>query len=250
MFAERASDSHSTPTPTAAASAPRSPQGVERSRIDLMLSLLREHVPMLRNVLQEGDVLFAENARFTGLHVPNSGSFKSLGTSHDRRRQVTGLHLRGDIIGFEGLASGIHPSEAIALETSEVWSFSHDLLMQACQRQPALLLLTHEAMSRSLDNSRRLSLSLRSLPSLARVAEFIRWWSAALAERGLRNDRMLLRLSRSELGNYLGMTIETVSRSMSRLNQLGLIEFVGVGRREIHVPDGVAMADFIRNPRP
>ncbi|MEO6031407.1 MAG: helix-turn-helix domain-containing protein, partial [Burkholderiaceae bacterium] len=88
--------------------------------------------------------------------------------------------------------------------------------------------------------------ALCTLPADARVADFLRYWAESLAQRGLRNDQITLRMTRAEIGNYLGMTLETVSRALSRLARGDLIRFSERGRRDIEIPEVAALAAYIQ----
>jgi len=88
-------------------------------------------------------------------------------------------------------------------------------------------------------------LALTTLPADARVADFLRYWADTLAECGLRNDCITLRLTRAEIGNYLGMTLESVSRALSRLARARLIRFPEKGRRAIEIPEVGALHAYI-----
>lgn len=215
-------------------------------QINACLELLREVLPIQRRVVHAGDVLYQAGERFTTLHVLNSGMVKIVNLSPDGREQVVGLHFRGDWLGFDGIASGHYGCDAIAMDTGEVWSFRYDALLEACAAKPALLQVLHEAMSREIGRDRDSMMSLCTLPADARVADFLRNWAEALAERGLRTDQITLRMTRAEIGNYLGMTLETVSRALSRLAHLELIHFVEKGRRDIRIPQVQALAEFVQ----
>jgi len=89
-------------------------------------------------------------------------------------------------------------------------------------------------------------MSVCTLPADARVADFLHDWAAALACRGLRTDQITLRMTRAEVGNYLGLTLETVSRALSRLAREGLIGFADGARREIAIPDHEALGEFVQ----
>jgi CRP/FNR family transcriptional regulator len=132
------------------------------------------------------------------------------------------------------------------MDTGEVWSFRYDTLLEACAAKPALLQVLHEAMSREIARDRDSMMSLCTLPADARVADFLRNWAEALAERGLRTDQITLRMTRAEIGNYLGMTLETVSRALSRLARTDVIRFAEKGRREIQIPRVDALERFIQ----
>jgi CRP/FNR family transcriptional regulator, anaerobic regulatory protein len=105
----------------------------------------------------------------------------------------------------------------------------------------------HAAMSRELTRERDAMLSMCTLPAVARVAEFLCQWAEALSSRGLRCDQIHLRMSRAEIGNHLGMKLETVSRALSRLAQDGLIDFREAGRRDVHIPDLALLQTFVQH---
>lgn len=211
------------------------------------LELLRDSLPIQRRVVHAGDVLYQAGERFTSLHVLNSGMVKIVNLSPDGREQVVGLHFRGDWLGFDGIATEHYGCDAIAMDTGEVWSFRYDALLQACSTKPVLLQVLHEAMSREIGRDRDSMMSLCTLPADARVADFLRNWAEALAERGLRTDQITLRMTRAEIGNYLGMTLETVSRALSRLARTEVIRFAEKGRREIQIPKVEALERFIQS---
>lgn len=211
------------------------------------LDLLRDSLPIQRRVVHAGDVLYQAGERFTSLHVLNSGMVKIVNLSPDGREQVVGLHFRGDWLGFDGIATEHYGCDAIAMDTGEVWSFRYDALLEACATKPVLLQVLHEAMSREIGRDRDSMMSLCTLPADARVADFLRNWAEALAERGLRTDQITLRMTRAEIGNYLGMTLETVSRALSRLARTEVIRFAEKGRREIQIPKVEALERFIQS---
>ena len=118
--------------------------------------------------------------------------------------------------------------------------------MVACADQPLLLQRLHEAMSREIAHDRDSLMSVCTLPAAARVADFLRYWAESLANRGLRTDLFTLRMTRAEIGNYLGMTLESVSRALSRLARDGVIAFTGKGRRDLRIPDVAALSAFVQ----
>ena len=215
-------------------------------RIATCLDLLREALPIQRRVVHAGDALYQAGERFTNLHVLNSGMVKIVNLSPDGREQVVGLHFRGDWLGFDGIATGSYGCDAIAMDTGEVWTFRYDALLEACVARPVLLSVLHEAMSREIGRDRDSMMSLCTLPADARVADFLRNWAEALSDRGLRTDQITLRMTRAEIGNYLGMTLETVSRALSRLARTDVIRFAEKGRREIEIPQVEALSEFIQ----
>ncbi|MCW7539787.1 cyclic nucleotide-binding domain-containing protein [Aquabacterium sp. A7-Y] len=215
-------------------------------RIARTLKLLQEQVPIQRRVVRAGESVYQAGEAFGCLHVVNSGFFKMVNLASDGREQVVSLHFRGDWLGFDGIAEGRYGCDAVAMDTGEVWSIRYDALMRACMSEPALLGVLHEAMSREIGRDRDSMMSLCTLPADARVADFLRNWADALSQRGLRADQITLRMTRAEIGNYLGMTLETVSRALSRLARGDVIRFAEKGRRDIHIPRVEALTAFIQ----
>lgn len=217
-------------------------------RISDELRLLQAALSPARRVVRAGDVLYRNGEGFEHLHVLNSGCFKLLSVSESGDEQVVGLKFRGDWLGFSGIAKGRYTCDAIAMDTAEVWSVRYDALLRACAEQPRLLALVHEAMSGEIMRDREARTALCSLPADARVASFLHDWADSLAVRGLRTDQISLRLTRAEIGNYLGLTLETVSRVLSRLARARLIAFNEKSRRDICIPDFRALGAFTCRP--
>ena len=213
-------------------------------RIAATLKLLNDALTPQRRVVQAGDVIYRAGERFHNLYMLNSGFFKIVSLSCDGRQQVVGLKFRGDWLGFDGIADGEHCCDAIAMDTGEVWVIRYDLLLGAGQGE--LLTVLHQAMSREIGRDCDSMMSVCTLPADARVAEFLRHWVESLAGRGLRTDQITLRMTRAEIGNYLGMTLETVSRALSKLARDKVIAFAEKGRRELRIPDVEALSAFVQ----
>ena len=210
------------------------------------LALLERCVPFSRRVVHAGDAVYLGGEAFHNLHVVNSGFFKTVSSSADGRDQVVGLHFKGDWLGFDGMAAGRHTCDAIALDTGEVWSIRYSALLAACSQHPQLLHALHGAMAGQITRDFDALLALGTLPADARVADFLRYWAQSLAARGLRNDQITLRMTRAEIGNYLGMTLETVSRALHRLAKRGVIRFPDKGRRDIAIPSVEGLSEVIQ----
>jgi CRP/FNR family transcriptional regulator, anaerobic regulatory protein len=210
------------------------------------LALLNEVFAPQRRMVHAGDVIYQSGERFGNLYVLNSGFFKIVNLAPDGRELVVGLKFRGDWLGFDGIAGGRYTCDAVAMDTGEVWVLRYDRMLAACARQPELLKLLHEAMSREIAHDRDSLMSVCTLSADARVADFLRYWAESLARRGMRTDQITLRMTRAEIGNYLGMTLETVSRALSRLARCQLIHFAEKGRRDIQIPQVEALAEFVQ----
>ncbi|RZL92719.1 MAG: Crp/Fnr family transcriptional regulator [Variovorax sp.] len=217
------------------------------SRIADMLQLLQDTLPIQRRIVRAGDTVYQVGQLFGSLYIVNSGVFKMVNLSGEGREQVVGLHFKGDWMGLDGIATAHYGCDAVAMDIGEVWAVRYDVLLQAAVRTPALLTALHEGMSRELTRDHDSMLSLCTLPADARVAGFLRYWADALAQRGLRTDQITLRMTRAEIGNYLGMTLESVSRALSRLARGDVIRFVEKGRRDIHIPQVEALTAFMQS---
>ncbi len=215
-------------------------------RIVEALALVSETLPLTRRLLHAGDKVYQAGEHFECLHLINSGIFKLVNLAADGREQMVALQFKGDWLGFDGIAGGSHSCDAEAMDTGEVWSVRYEDVLVACARQPMLMALLHRAMSRELTRDRDALLSRCTLPADARVAEFLYNWAESLSHRGLRNDQITLRMTRAEIGNFLGMKLETVSRALSRMARDEVIRFSGNGRRDVQIPDLDALAVFIQ----
>jgi CRP/FNR family transcriptional regulator len=220
--------------PAAKAPALRQPSAGARWRESL--ALVERSTPFTRRIVHAGDAVYAGGQGFTHLHLINAGVFKTVNNAADGRGQVVGLHFRGDWLGFDGIAHACHGCDAVAIDTGEVWSVRYADLLQACTRTPELMQAVHAAMSGQITRECETLLSMGTLPADARVANFLKNWAESLAARGQRTDQIMLHLTRAEIGNHLGMTLETVSRVLARLARRGVIGFDERDRRAIAIP--------------
>jgi len=213
-------------------------------RIGDMLHQLADAVPLRVQRVHAGDVLCAAGAPFAMLYVIHAGTFKLVNTTADGRQQLVGVQVRGDWLGFDGIATGRYGCEAVALDTGEVWALHHDELLAACAGHSALNAGVQHEMSRAIRVGRDAMLSRCTLPAPARVAEYLCGWAQALAGSGQRTDRVRLPLTRADIGNHLGMRLESVSRALGTLARCGVIGFGERGRRVILIPDLHALQTF------
>ena len=219
-----------------------------RARQDIAgtLKLLGDLLEPKRRLVHAGDVLYRSGERFGNLYIVNTGFFKIVSLSPDGREQVVGFKFRGDWLGFDGIANGQYTCDTVAMDTGEVWSVRYEALLQACAVHPELLVILHEAMSRVMTHDRDSLMAVCTLPANARVADFLRFWAESLTQRGMRADQITLRMTRAEIGNYLGITLETVSRALSRLARDNIIAFTTKGGRDLSIPDVQALSAFIQ----
>jgi CRP/FNR family transcriptional regulator len=216
-----------------------------REQVSAALDLLRANLTPSRRVVHAGETIYRAGEAFRALYVMNSGFFKIVNLSLDGREQVVGLKFRGDWLGFDGIAAGRHSSDAVAMDIGEIWSIPYESLLAACTRQPSLMALVHDAMSREITRGRDSIMSVCTLPADARVADFLYHWSQAMAECGKRTDQLKLLMTRAEIGSYLGLKLETVSRALCRLARERVIDVADGDRREIRISRIEALAEFV-----
>ncbi|MEI8169515.1 MAG: Crp/Fnr family transcriptional regulator [Rhodoferax sp.] len=210
------------------------------------LALIEKHMTFDRRTFHAGETAYRCNQNFENLYLVNSGLFKIVNLAIDGRQQTTGLHFKGDWLGFDGIPSGRYACSAVALDLSEIWVIRYEALLEASALQPSLMRLVMAAICAQLAHNREATLSMGTLPADARVADFLLQWAHALSERGMRTDQINIHMSRAEMGNYLGLRVESVSRALTRLARSGVIEFNERARRDISVPNLAALRSYIQ----
>ena len=211
------------------------------------LALMEQHLVFGKRKVRVGDRVYLCGESFDTLYLVSSGLFKIVNLAPDGREQPAGLYFKGDWLGFDGIPTGRHGCSAIALDSGEVWTIRYDALLRASAVEPMVMRVVLAAMSAQLARNRDSMLSMGTLTADARVADFLLQWAQSLAERGLRTDQINVHMTRADMGHYLGLTLESVSRALSRLARCGVIEFNEKGRRDISIPNLAALSDFIQS---
>ena len=211
------------------------------------LRMVERYLPFTRRLVHADATVQLAGEPFTSLHIIKVGAVKTVALSASGREQVVGLLLPGEWVGFDCIATGVQACDAYAMDTCEIWSLRYDAMLRVAVAVPTILQAVCMAMSAQLARDRDWRFSICTLPADARVADFVLTWVHALSARDLRTDQITLRLTRAEIGSYLGMTLETVSRSFSRLNRCGLIRFEDKGRRYFAIPSVDALTEYVRN---
>jgi CRP/FNR family transcriptional regulator len=209
------------------------------------MALIELHVPFDRRRLRAGATVQRAGEAFGFLHLLHWGAAKTVGFEADGCSQITGLHVKGDWIGFEAVGQDRCVADVLAMNDIEIWSMRYERLLALTQSLPQLAHLLHVAMAEQLARERHWRLALATMPSDARLADFVRVWAVVLAQRALRHDHIAVHLTRCEIANYLGMSMETASRCFSQLARLGLIAFEDEGRRQFVIPDLAALSRFV-----
>lgn len=209
------------------------PLGMSRHDIEKMDELLKERIR-----LPKGGVLFREGDRADAVYGLRSGSFKTQIEDARGQVQITGFLLPGEVLGLDGLMHEEQVSHAIALEDSEVCIIHLDEMDRLAPQLPSLQRQLRRLMSKEINRSHQMLLSIGGLRSEQRLAVFLLNLSQRLNHLGYSPHEFILRMSREEIGNFLGLTLETVSRLFSRFAREGLIR---VQQREVHILDAHAL---------
>jgi CRP/FNR family transcriptional regulator len=173
--------------------------------------------------VRQGEFLFRSGAEFHCLYVVRAGMFKTILIDSEGREQVTGFHMTGEVLGLDGIETELCQSSAVALEDSEVWEIAFNRMEALCRQDPVMQRMLHRLMSREIQRDYLMMLLLGSMSAEERLAAFLMNLSQRLTARGYSPVRFVLRMSRREIGSYLGLTLETVSRVFSRFQRDGLI---------------------------
>ena len=185
-------------------------------------------------LLHRGDYLFRAGDSMNGLYIIRSGIFKTYFVSEDGEEQILGFHLPGDIIGFDGIAGGEFASNAMALDTASVCRLPFETFNGTgpgtAQFQQALL----KGMSREILRQENMLMLLGKKKADERLASFLYSHSVYQTRRGYSATVLTLAMTRTDIGKYLGLTVETISRVLSRLQVQGIIE---VRANRIHILD-------------
>ncbi|AMP37338.1 helix-turn-helix domain-containing protein [Ralstonia solanacearum] len=177
--------------------------------------------------VRKGEALFRAGDPFHALYSVRSGSFKTVVSHPNGTEHVTGFQLTGETLGMDGIAQNQHTCDAIALEDSTVCAMSFQCMEALCQDVPPLQHRLHQLLAGEIVRESGLMLLLAGLSADARVATFLLNLSSRLHERGYSATDFTLRMTREEIGSYLGMQLETVSRTLSRFQREGWIRVEG-----------------------
>lgn len=174
--------------------------------------------------IAKGNVLFGAGESAGDIFAIRSGSIKTQLVNAEGHVQITGFFLPGEVVGMDGILAASRFSHALALEDTEVCLINVDDLNRLSADVPALHAQFQRLLSQEIQRSHRMVMSLGALRSDQRLAAFLLNLSQRLARLGYSATRFMLRMSREDIGNYLGLTLETVSRQFSRFARLGLIQ--------------------------
>jgi CRP/FNR family transcriptional regulator len=201
---------------------------IDQPRLSQLEALLQT-LPVHRRILQRKQTLFRAGQPCHSLFLVHAGFFKTCVLSEDGREKITGFHLRGDLLGIDSFDMPTYGCDAIALDTCEVWELP---LAEIRSGAPELLPHVTATLAGEIRRDWRWMLALGTLNAEQRVVAFLLDLASRLQSLGFSSRHLLLRMTRAELGNFLVLQLETVTRVLSRLASSGLIAVDG---REIRI---------------
>ena len=209
----------------------------ELDRIDDMVASRRK--------IKRGEALFRNGEKFASLFAIRTGFFKTCVASEDGRYQVTGFQMAGEIIGLDGIVNDNHTCDAVALEDAEVCVMPFDRIEELSREVNSLQRHVHKIMSREIVREHGVMLLLGSMRAEERLAAFLLNLVQRLHARGFSQSELILRMSREEIGSFLGMKIETVSRTFSKFVEDGIVE---VKQRHVRILNTEALKEIVNPP--
>jgi CRP/FNR family transcriptional regulator len=199
-----------------------------------------------RKSLKRGEVLFHAGDPFRSLYAVRTGFFKTCVSAEDGRDQVTGFQMAGELLGLDGISTDQHACDAIALEDSQVCVIPYADLEELSREFTDLQHQFHKIMSREIVRDQGVMLLLGSMRAEERLAAFLLNLTQRLHSRGFSASALVLRMTREEIGSYLGLKLETVSRTFSKFQEDGILE---VKQRDIRILDIESLRKMVNNTR-
>jgi CRP/FNR family transcriptional regulator, anaerobic regulatory protein len=194
--------------------------------------------------IAKGESLYRESGKFDSLYAIRSGFFKTTVLIEDGRDQVTGFHMAGDMLGLDGIGSGEHTCDAVALEDAEVCVIAFRQYERLGRSIESLQQHLYKMMSREIVRDYSMMLLLGTMRAEERLAAFLLNLSDRFTARGYSPREFILRMTREEIGSYLGLKLETVSRMFSKFHDEGL---VSAQQKHIQILDADKLKQVIGN---
>jgi len=194
------------------------PLGLDLGDIEKLDKIIKRRKP-----LQKGEYLFHNGNKFHSVFAVRSGSIKTYSESEQGDEQITGLYLPGELLGLDAIHNNQHPCSAIALETTSLCEIPFDILEDLSDSIPSLNKQLFRIMSKEIASDQTLLMLMAQKNAEERLAAFLVNLSSRLKQRNFSETEFYLSMSRKDIGNYLGLTIETISRTFSRFQNEGLL---------------------------
>ncbi|MDO4625883.1 MAG: FNR family transcription factor [Pasteurellaceae bacterium] len=203
------------------------------SQLCIPFTLNEHELDQLDNIIerkkpiQKSQILFKAGDMLTSIYAIRSGTFKTYTISETGEEQITAFHLPGDLVGFDAIMEMQHPSFAQALETAMVCEIPFDVLDDLSGKMPKLRQQIMRLMSNEIKSDQEMILLLSKMNAEERLAAFIHNLSRRYSARGFSAREFRLTMTRGDIGNYLGLTVETISRLLGRFQKTGMLSVQG-----------------------
>lgn len=203
------------------------------SQLCIPFTLNEHELDQLDNIIerkkpiQKSQVIFKAGDELKSLYAIRSGTIKSYTISESGEEQITSFHLPGDLVGFDAITNMQHTSFAQALETAMVCEIPFDILDDLSGKMPKLRQQMMRLMSSEIKNDQEMILLLSKMNAEERLAAFILNLSNRYSARGFSSREFRLTMTRGDIGNYLGLTVETISRLLGRFQKIGMLTVQG-----------------------
>jgi CRP/FNR family transcriptional regulator, anaerobic regulatory protein len=208
--------------------------------LDEMLHIERLLTKRIR--FRKNEALYRVGDAFAALYLIRAGSCKTVLLARDGEDQVAGYHMSGEVLGIEGIDSCVHGCQAIALEEMEVCRLPFGQIEDFARSSDQFRYNLYRLLSHECSRVQALILVLGTMRAERRLAIFLLDLSQRYRARGFSSCEFVLRMTREDIGSYLGLKLETVSRQFSRLQREGLIQVQG---RVVKLLDRVALSRLI-----
>jgi CRP/FNR family transcriptional regulator len=205
------------------------PRGLNGDEADQVNELVQT-----RKRVKRGDSLYRNGDGFRALYAVRSGFFKTYAITEDGREQITGFQMPSDIVGMDGIGTEVYKLNAIALEDSEVCMLPLTRIEDISNQIPKLQRELNRMMSREIVRDQSTMVMLGTMRAEERVAAFLLNLSRRFSSLGYSATEFHLRMTRDEIGSYLGLKLETISRIFSKFHESGLLS---VHNKHIHIVD-------------
>ena len=215
------------------------PAGLDKDEIDRIDAVVGG-----RRRVKRGETLFRSGDIFVNLYAIRTGFFKTCVATEDGRDQVTGFQMAGEIMGLDGIVNNQHTCDDVALEDTEICTLPFEKIEDLSREMTSLQRHVHQIMSREIVRENGVMLLLGSMRADERLAAFLLNLTQRMQVRGFSSSELILRMTREEIGSYLGLKLETISRTFSKFVSDGVIE---VKQRHVRIIDTEALQAIV-NP--
>ena len=198
------------------------PFSLTNNELNLLDQIIERKKP-----IQKGQQLFKAGDPLRALFAIRSGTVKSYTITEQGDEQITAFHLAGDLIGFDAINQSSHPSFAQALETSMVCEIPFEVLDELSGKMPKLRQQMMRLMSAEIKSDQDMIFLLSKKNAEERLSAFLYSLSSRYSQRGFSAKEYRLTMTRGDIGNYLGLTVETISRLLGRFQRTELLNVKG-----------------------